>query len=179
MQQRNKFADCVILTIAGPVNELVRSRPIVLLILNDWVDLIGPPIHKGVYMDELIFPRKFGDLFQKDPPARGITGILGRRCAFLQIVRLLLRTGRDRSVLFWNFLRLVALISLEPKIDGIGCCLAGTPVAESRKTAATVAIKMATLRSLIIVPATVSIVSMYFRVFGNAQETCYRPPPCI
>ena len=179
VQQRNKFADCVILTITGPVYELVRGRPIVLLIPNGRVQLIGPPIHKGVYLDELIFLRKFGNLFQKDPLARGITGIFRGRRAFLQIVRLLLRTGRDRSVLFWNFLRLVALISLEPKIDGIGCCLVGTPVAGPRKTAATVAIKMATLPSLMILPAIVSIVSMYFRVFGNAQETCYRPRPRI
>jgi hypothetical protein len=42
-----------------------------------------------------------------------------------------------------------------------------------------VAIKMATLPSLMILPAIVSIVSMYFRVFGNAQETCYRPRPRI
>ena len=80
VQKRNKFADCVILTIAGPVYELVRGRPIVLLIPNGRVQLIGPPIHKGVYLDELIFLRKFGNLFQKDPPARGITGIFrGRR----------------------------------------------------------------------------------------------------
>ena len=109
MQQRNKFADCVILTITGPVHELVRSRPIVLLIPNGWVDLIGPPIHKGVYLDELIFLRKFGDLFQKDPPARDITGILGRRCAFLQIVRLLLRIARDRSVPFLELLEACGL----------------------------------------------------------------------